>query len=199
MSDADTIEEAAPRGPSRRTLLKGAAVGAGALWVAPTVATLTATPAAASPAGCPSCTAANLVNGTDLTGWTSVVNVRNTAFFTAGPTGDTRGSAEYIVNFDSTCQARLNQSSQPQATATVSGTLTTGTAADPTTVTVTFYPTTGATGAPSGTTTLSTTGSASGSIPLGTKSMKVTLGLGKTNNPGNQGGSVTSLNVHLTC
>ena len=36
---------------SRRTLLKGATLGVGALWVAPAISTLTATPAAAS-TGC---------------------------------------------------------------------------------------------------------------------------------------------------
>ena len=52
---------------SRRTMLKGAAVGAGAVLVAPSVLTLGATPAAASPAGCNAC-GQNMMIGTTTPG-----------------------------------------------------------------------------------------------------------------------------------
>ncbi|MCU0309567.1 MAG: hypothetical protein MUE36_01315 [Acidimicrobiales bacterium] len=183
---SETTPEAPPHpGPSRRTVLKGAAVGAGALWVTPTVLSLGATPAAASPAGCNICLppANQLIplavgNGTSLVGWTNQANIeavggvfRTSNFFT-------QGSARFVPpDFTTECIARF--ASQTPVDLTLAANLTAP--GSPSSVTVTFYSTPGGVGTPVGspiTIASNTVQSASGPIPPGAVSLRVTMTTG---------------------
>jgi hypothetical protein len=107
---------------SRRALLKGVTLGAGAALVAPTVLTLAATPAAASPAGCNACgqnmmigtttpgTGQNFGDGTvaALAGWTAVSNISSVGgVFRGTGASFAPGTAVFTRTFSPECQARF--------------------------------------------------------------------------------------------
>ena len=194
---------------SRRTLLKGAAVGAGAVLVAPSVLTLSATPAAASPAGCNACsqnmmigtttpgTGQNFGDGTAaaLAGWTSVSGVSSTGSVFQGTTTGTN-TATFTRDFSAACTARFG--TQTPVPFTFSGTLTAGHQSSPSSLTLRFYSGPNATGSILYTETLTGAGgSSSFTIPSGTSSMRVVMTLGATNNGGQQGGTADNIAVQL--
>jgi len=121
---AEDTESAQPddAGTTRRTLLKGAAIGAGALWVAPAVLSFDALPAAASPAGCELCGQQIPINGAgnSLTGWNPVPAIASwsttgTVFEATGQFGTLNRRERAIYDFSPACISRFNQppSTQP--------------------------------------------------------------------------------------
>jgi len=192
MSSEVSSDDDDNQGLSRRTLLKGAAVGAGTLWVAPTVLTLTATPAAASAAGCLDCGTALAINGTgtSLTGWNPVGSSPAWDLSTGGRFAAVNGALgsvnvrDQVYPFSSACQARFADGSQPQAKLRVTGQLRGNEVNAVATFVIGFYGDAGATGTPISTTSLSTTsatitqaGPVVANVPLGTVALRLTVSL----------------------
>ena len=117
MSDETSSDEQNNLGTSRRTLLKGAAVGAGALWVAPAVLTLAADPAAASPGGCVICSNSKVTGA----GQSLFLGTTATGTGTDYGNGTSAAVAGYTVT-GSIVASNGNNSNSVFTTATTSGT-----------------------------------------------------------------------------
>ncbi len=105
---------------SRRRMLGAAAAGAGALWVAPVMGTLDASPAAASPMGCAVCdesTPTNVVvdgTGESTQGWclpaSNAIQATGTHFRPGLPNAaNGTYTMEQVYCFSPACIARFNQ------------------------------------------------------------------------------------------
>lgn len=196
MSPHETVDDA-NNGLSRRRMLKTAGLAAGAAWVVPSVLTLSASPAMASPAGCLLCNdpAAIPINGagSSLTGWTTVAPAAGwittgTVFQATGGIGLLNRRDRPIVEFSAACIARFAVAppTQPQAVLTLSGRLR-GNACNvnPSTFQAIFYSAPAGGGSVLGTVQLASTGAALpltattavGNIPVGAQSMRIRLNL----------------------
>lgn len=184
-------------GVSRRGLIKGAGLAAGAAWVVPSVLTLSASPAMASPLGCLVCGQPFAINGAgnDLTGWSAVGGNPWTSTGTVfqGPSGLLQGVRERpVYNFSAECVARLLLSPpvQPRVQITLSGRLRGGPLNVITTdFYVDFFGLANAAGAIIGTTALFSTSatlpasptSVTEDVPIGTRSMRIRADIARTN------------------
>lgn len=209
MSSHETVD-GADDGLSRRKMLKTAGLAAGAAWVVPSVLTLSASPAAASPLGCLDCGQPIFINGagtdTAETGWTAVGNGWNstgTVYQGSSGASFSRSTRDRpIYNFSAECVSRfaIAPPTQPQVQLTLAGNLRGNTGNIITSfLEVNFFSLPNAGGANLGTASLtSTSGSLTAitptvqNIPIGTQSMTIRLALARSNvgNPG-QGQNLT--------